>query len=135
MSVSTKPYLLRALYEWCVDHDDVPHIIVQVDERTQVPMEYVDQEHGQIVLNIGQNATKDLLMENDWISFKARFGGVAREIWVPVGNVIGIFGRESGEGMGFVFEPVEQQEAWHLNTENNQSEEVKSESPVFKLVK
>jgi stringent starvation protein B len=73
-----------------------------VDGRVDVPREYV--KDNEIVLNIGYGATKQLKIDNEWISFSARFGGVARDIWVPVGNVISIFARESGEGMGFEVE-------------------------------
>jgi stringent starvation protein B len=102
MTVSTKPYLLRALHEWCTDNDYTPYIAVWVDGRTDVPQEFV--KDNEIVLNIGYNATQGLKIENDWISFAARFGGKARDIWVPVGNVISIFARETGEGMGFEVE-------------------------------
>ncbi len=101
--ISTKPYLLRALYEWCLDSGHTPHIVAWVNEHTRVPMQFVrDQE---IVLNIGPNACRDLVIDNDWLHFGARFGGVAHEVWIPVGHVLSIFARESGEGMGFEVEP------------------------------
>ncbi len=78
---STKPYLLRAIWEWCCDNGFTPHIAVEVDERTRVPREFV--RDGQIVLNLGPDATKKLLIGNDFIDFQARFGGVARELAVP----------------------------------------------------
>jgi stringent starvation protein B len=96
---STKPYLLRALYEWCTDHGYTPYIAVVVDSGTRVPMEFV--KNGEIVLNISFEATGNLKMENDLIHFKARFGGVAREIEVPVANVSAIYARENGQGMSF----------------------------------
>ena len=96
---STKPYLLRALYEWCTDNGYTPYIVVMVDARTRVPMEFV--KNGEIVLNISFEATGNLKMENDFIHFKARFGGVAREIEVPVDNVSAIYARENGQGMAF----------------------------------
>lgn len=102
MTVSTKPYLLRALHEWCTDNSFTPYIAVWVDGRTDVPREFV--KDNEIVLNIGYSATKGLKIDNEWISFSARFNGVARELWVPVGNVISIFSRETGEGMGFEVE-------------------------------
>lgn len=105
MTTSTKPYLLRALYEWCIDNSQTPHLVVWVNEHTRVPMQYV--RDNEIVLNIGPAASHNLNIDNDWISFSARFGGVAHDIWIPVGHVISIFSRESGEGMGFEVEPYE----------------------------
>jgi stringent starvation protein B len=96
---STKPYLLRALYEWCVDGGFTPYISVVVDERTRVPQEYV--RNGEIVLNIGPLATNRLKMGNEHIEFAARFGGVARDIVIPVGCVSAIYARENGHGMSF----------------------------------
>ncbi|MBP6117084.1 MAG: ClpXP protease specificity-enhancing factor [Neisseriaceae bacterium] len=102
MKTSTKPYLIRALYEWCVDSEQTPHIAVWVDEQTKVPMQFV--KDGEIVLNIGPNACQGLNIANDWVSFSARFGGVAHDVWLPTGNVLTIFARETGEGMGFELE-------------------------------
>lgn len=96
---STKPYLLRALYEWCTDNGYTPYIVVVVDASTRVPAEFV--KNGEIVLNLSFDATANLKIENDFIYFKARFGGVAREIEVPVGNVSAIYARENGQGMSF----------------------------------
>ncbi|WP_174875736.1 ClpXP protease specificity-enhancing factor [Vogesella oryzae] len=106
MTVSTRPYLLRAIHQWCTDQGQTPYMVVWVDENVQVPMEYV--KNNEIVLNIAYGATQNLLLDNDWISFAARFGGVSREVWVPVGNVLSIFSRESGEGMGFELEALAQ---------------------------
>ena len=97
--ISTKPYLIRAIYEWCSDSGLTPYLAVAVDENCRVPMEFVKE--GEIVLNIGGGATPNLAIENDWISFNARFGGVAREIMVPVGAVIGIYAKENGQGLFF----------------------------------
>ncbi len=96
---STKPYLLRALYEWCTDNGYTPYIVVVVDAGTRVPAEFV--KNGEIVLNISFEATGNLKIDNDSIHFKARFGGVAREIEVPVSNVSAIYARENGQGMAF----------------------------------
>lgn len=96
---STRPYLVRALHEWCVDNGFSPYIAVQVDASVQVPMEFV--KNGEIVLNVGVEATSALRLGNDFIEFKARFGGVAREIIVPVSHVIAIYARENGQGMAF----------------------------------
>ena len=105
---STKPYLLRALYEWCTDNGYTPYIVVTVDARTRVPAEFV--KNGEIVLNISFDATGNLKMDNDFIHFKARFGGVAREIELPVENVSAIYARENGQGMAFEVKREDQQE-------------------------
>jgi stringent starvation protein B len=105
---STKPYLLRALYEWCTDNGYTPYIVVAVDARTRVPAEFV--KNGEIVLNISFDATGNLKMDNDLIHFKARFGGVAREIELPVENVSAIYARENGQGMAFEVKREDQQE-------------------------
>ena len=97
--IPTKPYLLRALYEWCVDNGYTPHLAVKVDSRTQVPPEYV--KNGEITLNIGPTAVHKMQIGNDLVEFSARFGGIARQISVPVANVYAIYGRETGHGMTF----------------------------------
>jgi stringent starvation protein B len=96
---STKPYMMRAIHEWCTDNGFTPHVAVQVDERVRVPREHV--RDGRIVLNIGYEATGGLQIGNDLIRFKARFGGVAHEISFPVGCVTAIYARENGAGMAF----------------------------------
>lgn len=96
---STRPYLIRAIHEWCCDNGYTPHITVSVNRSVQVPLEYV--KDGEIVLNVGLTATTALQLGNDYISFKARFAGVARDIMVPVDQVIAIFARENGQGMAF----------------------------------
>ena len=101
--LSTKPYLIRALYEWCADSGYTPQLLVAVDGRTRVPPGFV--KDGQIVLNVSAGATRNLTLENDWIQFSARFGGVSHEISVPVDRVAAIFARENGQGLHF--EPVD----------------------------
>ena len=96
---STRPYLIRALHDWCTDNGFTPYIAVHVDHSVQVPMEYVSNH--EIVLNVGFDATSGLDLGNDYIQFKARFGGVAREIHVPVDRVVAIYARENGQGMAF----------------------------------
>ncbi|RQH02957.1 ClpXP protease specificity-enhancing factor [Paraburkholderia dinghuensis] len=100
--ISTKPYLLRALYEWCTDNGFTPHIAVRVDNRTRVPHQFV--RDGEIVLNISFEATSQLQMGNETIEFHARFSGKSHKIEVPVANVLAIYARENGQGMAF---PVE----------------------------
>jgi len=98
-STSTRPYLIRALHDWCTDNGFTPYIAVHVDRHVQVPMEYVS--NNEIVLNVGFEATSSLDLGNEFIQFKARFGGVAREIHVPVDHVVAIYARENGQGMAF----------------------------------
>ncbi len=98
-ATSTRPYLIRALYEWCTDNSLTPYVAVLVDDSVQVPREYV--KDGEIVLNVSFDATSSLQLGNDFISFSARFAGKAREIMVPVGRVIAIYARENGQGMAF----------------------------------
>lgn len=100
--ISTKPYLIRALYEWCVDSGYTPQLLVAVDEQTRVPPGFV--KDGKIVLNINAGATRNLTLDNDWIHFSARFGGVSHEIAVPIERVAAIFARENNQGLHF--EPV-----------------------------
>ena len=97
--ISTKPYLIRALHEWCSDNGYTPYIAVVVDEHTVVPREHV--QDGQITLNVGTLATNKLVLGNEYIEFQARFGGVGRQISVPVGAVKAIYARETGQGMAF----------------------------------
>ncbi len=98
-SSSTRPYLIRALYEWCTDNGLTPYVAVQADDSVQVPREYV--KDGEIVLNISFDATSGLELGNTVISFSARFAGKARDIMIPVERVIAIYARENGQGMAF----------------------------------
>ena len=102
---SSKPYLIRALYDWMVDNGCTPHLLVEVkDERVRVPTQYV--KDGSIVLNIAPGAVRDLLLGNDTISFNARFGGVAHEVIFPVSAARMIYARENGQGMSLPDEPA-----------------------------
>ena len=100
--VSTKPYYIRAIYEWCSDCGFTPYLSVRVDDRTKVPVEYV--KSGEIVLNVSLNATRNLTINNELIQFSARFNGVSREVSIPVDRVQGIFARENGQGAFFTVE-------------------------------
>ena len=97
--VSTKPYLIRAIHEWCSDSGYTPYIAVVADDQVNVPREFV--KNGEIVLNISPLATNRLSLGNEFIEFQARFGGVARDVSVPVDKVIAIYARENGQGMAF----------------------------------
>jgi stringent starvation protein B len=107
---STRPYLIRALYEWCTDNGFTPYVAVKVDASVQVPREHV--QGGEIVLNISYDATSSLKLGNDFIEFKARFGGQARDIMVPVHRVMAVYARENGQGMAF---PVSDEETAALS--------------------
>ncbi len=96
---STRPYLIRALHDWCTDNGFTPYLAVHVDGTVEVPREYV--KNNEIVLNVGFEATSGLQLGNEFIEFKARFGGVARDICVPVDHVVAIYARENGQGMAF----------------------------------
>lgn len=98
-TVSTKPYLIRALYEWCVDQGFTPYLAVRVDAHTLVPLQYVQE--GQIVLNMDPGAVQHLRLGDDLITCQARFGGTAQAISIPVENVAAIYARENGQGMAF----------------------------------
>jgi stringent starvation protein B len=96
---STKPYLVRAIYEWCTDNGYTPYLAVAVNETTRVPRAHV--RNGEIVLNVSALATHRLQMSNTEVSFTARFSGVAEEIWVPIDRVTAIYAKETGHGMAF----------------------------------
>ncbi len=102
---STKPYLIRAIYEWCGDSGLTPYLAVKVDAQTRVPMEFV--KDGEIVLNISEDAAHRLTLGNESIQFAARFSGVSRECSIPVAAVTGIFARENNQGLFFQPEPAD----------------------------
>jgi stringent starvation protein B len=124
--ISTKPYLLRALYEWCTDNGYTPHIAVRVDNQTRVPRQFV--RDNEIVLNISFEATSQLQMGNEWIEFHARFSGKSHKIEVPVANVLAIYARENGQGMAF---PVESAGGEATDSEDDEAviDEVPAEAP------
>jgi stringent starvation protein B len=96
---TAKPYLIRALYEWCGDQGFTPYLAVRVTPQTRVPTNFV--RDGEITLNISATATQRLTMDNEWILFNARFNGVSQEVAVPMAAVMGLYARETGYGMGF----------------------------------
>lgn len=107
-TASTKPYMIRAIYEWCVDNGFVPHLLVAVNSDTRVPMNFV--KDGEIVLNINYSATKNLLIDNDAITFSARFNGVSSNLYIPIDAVRAVFARENGQGVYFGAETAAHQE-------------------------
>ncbi|WP_122523739.1 ClpXP protease specificity-enhancing factor [Pseudomonas viridiflava] len=101
---SSRPYLVRALYEWIVDNDCTPHMLVNAEyPSVQVPQGFAND--GQIVLNVSPSAVRHLHMDNEAVSFEGRFGGVPHTLYVPVGAILGIYARENGQGMVFDLEP------------------------------
>lgn len=97
--VPIKPYLMRAIHEWCSDHGYTPYLVVAVRGKMQVPMEFV--KNGELTLNVSYNATRNLQLTDDFVLFSARFNGVSRDIAVPVASVVSLFARETGEGMAW----------------------------------
>ena len=130
---SNKPYLIRALHQWCTDFGFTPFIAVFVDARVEVPMEYV--KNNEIVLNLSMEACHQLQIDNDWISFQARFGGVPRKILVPISHVLAIYARENGQGMSFPFDPSRVRDLHLANVSDEPSEKPKSGKPALKIVK
>jgi len=131
--ISTKPYMLRAMHEWCVDNSLTPHLIVAVNNRTRVPMAYV--KDGEIVLNINYGATRDLHMDNESVVFSARFGGVSQNIYVPMDAVRGIFARENGQGMFFELEEPAVDEEQGADSKLTSDDDISSEDASKDLSK
>jgi stringent starvation protein B len=127
---SNKPYLIRALHQWCSDNGFTPFIAVFVDGSVEVPLEFV--KNNEIVLNLSSEACHQLDLDNEWISFQARFGGVPRKIMVPVSHVLAIYARENGQGMSFPFDAAKASES---NLATEPKEEQKSKRPSLTIVK
>ena len=130
---SNKPYLIRALHQWCTDFGFTPFIAVFVDASVEVPMEFV--KNDEIVLNLSLEACHQLQMENDWISFQARFGGIPRKIMVPVTHVLAIYARENGQGMSFPFDPKQARQLPSADSSDETPEKPKTSRPALKIVK
>jgi stringent starvation protein B len=130
---SNKPYLIRALHQWCTDFGFTPFIAVFVDARVEVPMEFV--KNDEIVLNLSLEACHQLQMENEWISFQARFGGIPRKIIVPVTHVLAIYARENGQGMSFPFDPTQARDLHIADSSDESTQKPKTTRPALKIVK
>ena len=128
---SNKPYLIRALYQWCSDNGFAPFIAVFVDSTVEVPIEFV--KNDEIVLNLSIEACHQLQIENDYISFQARFGGVPRKILVPITHVLAIYARENGQGMSFPFDSSSIEE--QIPEKPEPSETKSAKQSFLKLVK
>ena len=128
---STKPYLIRALHQWCSDFGFTPFLAVFVDQQVEVPMEFV--KNDEIVLNLSTEACHELQLENDSISFQARFSGVPKKVFVPISHVLAIYARENGQGMSFPFEanPPDDSAAESLR----KSKPATASRPALKIVK
>ena len=129
---SNKPYLIRALHQWCTDFGFTPFMAVFVDSNVEVPMEFV--KNDEIVLNLSLEACHQLNLDNDWISFQARFGGVPRKIMVPVSHVLAIYARENSQGMSFPFDASQSQNS-NKRDRVSQSEKTKAIRPSLTIVK
>jgi stringent starvation protein B len=104
---SQKPYLIRAFFNWIMDNQCTPYIVVQADyPNTKVPQEYVDK-NGQIVFNITTDVVKELQLENKYVAFSARFSGASRSIYIPIQAIVAIYAKENGQGMVFEGEESE----------------------------
>ena len=130
---SNKPYLIRALHQWCADFGFTPFIAVFVDQNVEVPMEFVKKD--EIVLNLSADACHNLQIDNDWISFQARFGGVPKKILVPTSHVLAIYARENGQGMSFPFDPLQASSQNKPIYEGDDGEPPKPNRPALKIVK
>ena len=130
---STRPYLIRALHEWCSDNGFTPYLAVAVDASVQVPREFV--QNNEIVLNTSYDATSNLHLGNDFVEFKARFGGAAREVIVPVDHVIAIYARENGQGMAFPHPPALAQAPEFLSAPEQDEPPPSGPKPALKRVK
>lgn len=125
--ISQKPYLIRALWEWCNDQGVTPQLLVDIDAQTRAPHGYDD---GKIVLDISTDATQNLELGNEWVSFQARFGTVAEQIDVPINRIAAIFAAETGQGMGF-----EVTDSTESNAATTETEGVPAKTSPLKLVK
>jgi stringent starvation protein B len=129
---STKPYLIRALHEWCSDNGFTPFIAVFVDGRVEVPMEFV--KNDEIVLNLSSEACHQLDLGNEWVSFQARFGGVPKRVMVPVTHVLAIYARENGQGMSFPFDGAKTPDLSNAS-ESSDDAPKKAPRPTLTIVK
>ncbi|MGA7594036.1 MAG: ClpXP protease specificity-enhancing factor [Gallionella sp.] len=129
--LSTRPYLIRAIYEWCVDSGLTPYLAVRVDEHTEVPRSHV--KDGEIILNISADAVRDLQLGNHMISCTGRFGGVPFELLVPVAATIGIFAKETGQGL--VFQGGDQPPSPSGGDSENRPPPPTAHKPKLKIVK
>jgi len=129
--LSTRPYLIRAIYDWCVDQGLTPYLAVRVDAQTEVPVSFV--KDGEIVLNLSAGAVRNLEMGNEWITCNGRFGGTPFDLIVPVSGVMGIFAKENGQGM--VFQAVDTPPRSDNNTSSKENKPKRGKPPTLRIVK
>jgi len=129
--LSTRPYLIRAIYEWCVDSGLTPYLAVRVDEHTEVPRFHV--KDGEIILNLSADAVRNLLMGNEMITCTGRFSGAPFDLMVPVAAVIGIFAKETGQGL--VFQGGDPQQPPPSSDGSTVEDKPKSHKPQLRIVK
>ena len=139
-STLQRPYLLRAMHEWMTDNDLTPHIVIDVEtDEHDLPVEYAND--GKLVINISYSATQNLVLGNDSASFEARFGGVSRRLEVPMLAILGIYARESGQGMIFSSESAEPDEDTETDgdasaeTAESQDNKAERSRPQLKIIK
>ena len=127
---SSKPYLIRALYEWILDNDTTPYILVDATgDRLVIPAGIA--RDGKVVLNLSPRAVENLEMTNDHISFSARFNGVSEDIYCPIGSLMAIYARENGEGM--MFPPEDDETA--QGDDSGGGDDDKPKGPTLKVIK
>jgi len=135
--LSRRPYLLRAMHEWISDSNQTPHIVVDATQpAVEVPQQYI--QGGKIILNVSLNATSALNLGNDYVSFRARFSGATHDIMVPIGAVLGIYARETGQGMIFSdadVPPPQPTPPAEPSAPSSGAPEVKRARPALKVVK
>lgn len=129
---SNKPYMVRAIHQWVQDNDCTPYLVVAADyPGVEVPVQFV--RDGQITLNVSSTAVRELSMDNRWIEFSARFGGVPTLVRVPMGAVLAIFAKENGQGMGFdVEEPTDPPPS---GSDGDGGDKDETKKPSLKVVK
>tara|TARA_A100000164_G_scaffold372397_1_gene401615 strand:+ start:1954 stop:2433 length:480 start_codon:yes stop_codon:yes gene_type:complete len=125
-----KPYLIKAIYEWCNDNNFTPYVTIFIDNKTIVPFEYVN--HSELILNISISATKNLNIKNDSISFSGRFSGISKDIFIPIENIKMIFAKETGKGVSFEVHdesPFENSKSFNEGTMNEKNIEHLNSKP------
>lgn len=132
---SSRPYMVRAIYQWILDNQCTPYLLVNaMADGVVVPQDYV--QDGQIVLNISETAVMGLQVDNDFVNFSGRFGGVSQEIWVPLAAVLAIYARENGQGMLFEMdEPPPPDDGAPSSNEGDAGSAGPAKRPSLKVVK
>jgi stringent starvation protein B len=130
---SAKPYLVRAFCEWCADKNLTPYLIVKANDETRVPVDYIN--NGEIVLNLSARTTHQLAINNEWIMFSARFGGISQDIAIPFSAVAAIFAKETGYGLFFNTDSHAPSDSSDEQTGTKRESDHRSSSSHLKLVK